>query len=89
MASHAVTVRELATTLEERPLDDVEHAKFATLLCHYTKQLAAHFRTIELHARPELLQVVSVFSASPGVVTMPSDASAGDEDGAGDASSDV
>lgn len=67
MASHAGTVRELATTLEERPLNDAEHAKLAALLCHYTKQLAAHFRTIELHARPELLQIASVFSAIPGM----------------------
>ncbi len=67
MASHAGTVRGIAATLEERALDDAEHLKLATLLCHYTKQLAAHFRTVELQARPELLQVASVFSAIPGV----------------------
>lgn len=67
MASHAGMVRGIAATLEERALDDAEHLKLATLLCHYTKQLAAHFRTVELHARPELLQVASVFSAIPGV----------------------
>lgn len=65
MASHAGTVRELATTLEERPLNDAEHAKLAALLCHYTKQLGAHFRTVELQARPELLPVAAVFSAIP------------------------
>lgn len=67
MASHAGTVREISTTLEERTLNDTEHAKLAGLLCRYTKQLAAHFRTIQLRERPELLQVASVFSAIPGV----------------------
>lgn len=81
MASHAGTVRELATTLEERPFDDAEHVKLAKLLCHYTKQLAAHFRTIELQARPELLQVASVFSAIPGAGPRPADTTEGDDDG--------
>lgn len=81
MASHAGTVRELATTLEERPLDDAEHAKLAKLLCHYTKQLAAHFRTLDLQARPELLQVASVFSAIPG---MPGHSSEATDDGGDD-----
>lgn len=67
MASHAGPVRGIAATLEERALDDAEHLKLATLLSHYTKQLAAHFRTLDLQARPELLQVASVFSAIPGV----------------------
>jgi hypothetical protein len=79
MASHAGTVRELATTLEERRLDDAEHSKLSKLLCHYTKQLAAHFRTIELQARPELRQVASVFSAIPGMRSESSEAT--DDDG--------
>lgn len=80
MASHAGTVRELAATLEERPLNDAEHVKLAALLCHYTKQLAAHFRTLELHARPELLQIASVFSAIPGISTGSSEATEAEED---------
>lgn len=87
MASHAGTVRELATTLEERPLDDAEHAKLAKLLCHYTKQLAAHFRTLDLQARPELLQVASVFSAIPGVAVARSESEA--ETGATEAAEDA
>lgn len=79
MASHAGVVRELAATLEERPFDDAEHVKLAKLLCHYTKQLAAHFRTIQLQERPELLQVASVFSAIPGISGQSSDAR--DDDG--------
>lgn len=80
MASHAGVVRELATTLEERPFDDTEHVKLAKLLCHYTKQLAVHFRTIELQARPELLQVASVFSAIPGISTGSSEATEAEDD---------
>lgn len=81
MASHAGVVRELAATMEERPLNDAEHAKLAALLCHYTKQLAAHFRTIDLQARPELLQIASVFSAIPGAGPRTSDTTEGDDDG--------
>lgn len=90
MASHAGTVRGIAATLEERALDDAEHLKLATLLCHYTKQLAAHFRTVELHARPELLQVASVFSAIPGVAVArsESDAAADEIEEAEDAGND-
>ena len=84
MASHAGTVRGIAATLEDRALDDAEHLKLATLLCHYTKQLAAHFRTVELHARPELLQVASVFSAIPGVAAARAEAEA-EDDGAEEA----
>ncbi len=79
MASHGATVRELATTLEERPFNDAEHTKLASLLCHYAKQLAAHFRTIELQARPELLQIASVFSAIPGISTGSSEATEVDD----------
>lgn len=82
MASHGATVRELATTLEERSFNDAEHAKLVALLCHYTKQLAAHFRTIDLQARPELLQIASVFSAIPASSTRSSEATEmDDEDG--------
>lgn len=94
MASHAGTVRGIAATLEERALDDAEHLKLATLLAHYTKQLAAHFRTLELQARPELLQVASVFSAIPGVAVARSESEAetgaieeAEDAGSGDAAS--
>lgn len=80
MASHAGIVRELAATMEERPLNDAEHAKLAALLCHYTKQLAAHFRSVELQARPELLQIASVFSAIPGAGARTADSHEGDGD---------
>ncbi len=79
MASHGATARELAATLAERPFNDAEHAKLAALLCRYAKQLATHFRTIELQARPELLQIASVFSAIPGISTGSSEAE--DDDG--------
>lgn len=83
MASHAGIVRELVGTMEERPLNDAEHAKLAALLCHYTKQLAAHFRSVELQARPELFQIASVFSAIPDAGPRTADMSEGD-DHAGD-----
>jgi hypothetical protein len=86
MASHAGTVRGIAATLEERALDDAEHLKLATLLSHYTKQLAAHFRTLDLQARPELLQVASVFSAIPGVALARSEAEV--DDGAAEEEAD-
>lgn len=88
MASHAGKVRELVATLEERPLNDGEHLKLVTLVGHYTKQLASHFRTIELQTRPELLQVASVFSAIPGVARARSEGDV-DEDAAETADDDA
>ena len=44
MASHASVVRDLAATIDKRFLDDAEHAKLVTILCHYSRQLAAHRR---------------------------------------------
>lgn len=69
MASHASAIRDLAAKLEERPLDDAEHARLVEILVRYSRQLAAHFRVFECQARPELIQVAATFSAIPAGAT--------------------
>src|SRR5262245_53914446 len=63
MASHSGAIRQFATTLEERPLNDDEHSKLVEILVHYGRQLAAYFRAMDLQAKPELISIASTFSA--------------------------
>jgi len=72
MASHRPAARQLAAVLEERPLNDAEHAKLVAILVHYSRQLAAHFRAVDLQARSELLSIASTFSAIPAMTSEPS-----------------
>ena len=64
MSSHAVNGSKIAQKiLNGETLSEEEIAKMDSIVCHYTKQLAAEGRRQALAENPELATVAKLFSA--------------------------
>lgn len=64
MSSHAVNASVLAVKARGEGLTAEETDKARSIICHYTKQLAAHFRQGAISENPELAEAARVFSAN-------------------------
>jgi len=63
MSSHAVRGSALAVRAVDGALTIEETEQAASLVGHYTRQLAAHFRAKAIAANPDLAEAARVFSA--------------------------
>jgi len=62
MSSHAKFGTEMAEKLAAgEELSEEQESKLSSVVCHYTKQLAAHFRAEALESNPELAEQGRVF----------------------------
>lgn len=64
MSSHATTAAKLAAKKAEGTLDAEDEQKIHTMVCRYTKQLAAKARRDAIAANPELENIAAIFSAN-------------------------
>jgi hypothetical protein len=74
MASHAATATKLAAKVASGEASDKELVEVAKLASRYSKQLAAHFRSAEIAARPELGAQAAVFGVGSGGEARPAPA---------------
>jgi len=63
MSSHAVRGSALAVKARGEGLSGDELAMARGIVCRYTKQLAEHFRQVEITNNPELAEIAKIFSA--------------------------
>ncbi len=61
MSSHAVNGGKLAVKAATEGLNSEEFAKAASMVSHYTKQLASHFRAEKIATNPDLAKAAAVF----------------------------
>lgn len=64
MSSHAANAAKLAAKKAEGTLDAEDEQKIHSMVCRYTKQLAAKARRDAIEANPELAVIAEIFSAN-------------------------
>ena len=71
MSSQKATASKIVAKLRAGMLSSAEEAKLRKMIASYGRQLADHFRTLEIRRRPELAEVARVFGVATPATPAP------------------